>query len=739
MAAKEFIVGGVDANWSTAGNWNPANKPATGDTVTVNAAVSSMVINEATAVIASIDMTGAAAAFVLSGAGALNCSGNVTYKASSTTTMTHTGLTTISGNCTFTSNGMTLGSALTASTASITLTLGDALNIAALTLTIGRGTFVTGNFNITCGLFTDAAIAAAKTLTLGTSVITCTNLIFSGTAPTVTDTTHTITINSDIATAVNFAGKAWGIVNFKSNASAARAHAITFGTGASFVQFNIDQLTDRRDVSISYSGDFSVSSSSTWKSGGIGNDDPTYRMLIKSSAIGTPRTLTVSAAAQTITLTDVDVQDIVIATANTPTVTGTRVGNAGGNTNAGVSAPKTVYATTLTAARSWQNTIWSASSGGATDINLYPLPQDTAVLDNGTGNNGGYTLALYAIPRVSGIDASALTEHLHIMFDDTTFYIYGSFLFNCTPGTDFSLNPNSGPTLIFDARVKNERAETLVINTSINTNWGEMNIDIESYAGTVQLASALTIAGVSSGFSYFTITSGAFNLNGQTLTTRIFSSSNANVRELKDTAGGGKIVVNALTGTGINLATDTGLTVSNAPDIDIGDSNNTLTAALTLAFGSTAKTFGDLSFKKHAGNFPYIVTGVGNTFGAVTQETPDVTYQYNSVTWPASETVNNVASYGAVGTSSYDCYLQSSAGGSPAHLSDAAGTNTFSYCTIQDMHVLGGAIWDASDGFSHDISGNDGWTWPAAGGVIGSRFGGSNIFPTVQLFKGGNL
>lgn len=84
---------------------------------------------------------------------------------------------------------------------------------------------------------------------------------------------------------------------------------------------------------------------------------------------------------------------------------------------------------------------------------------------------------------------------------------------------------------------------------------------------------------------------------------------------------------------------------------------------------------------------------------------------YNSVTWPATADHNHITSYSATGNSSYDCKIQSSSAGSPAHLVDTdAGTNTFSYCTIQDMHVSGGT-WDCTDGNSHDVSGNDGWTF----------------------------
>jgi hypothetical protein len=49
--------------------------------------------------------------------------------------------------------------------------------------------------------------------------------------------------------------------------------------------------------------------------------------------------------------------------------------------------------------------------------------------------------------------------------------------------------------------------------------------------------------------------------------------------------------------------------------------------------------------------------------------------------------------------------------------SDAAGTNTVSYCTITNNTAQGGATWDATDGTNTDGGGNSGWDFPAAGVV----------------------
>ena len=472
------------------------------------------------------------------------------------------------------------------------------------------------------------------------------------------------------------------------------------GAATTFGVFNISMLAERRDCYVDLAHNISLTDSSAWTGGGTGADDPTIRPMIRSSAIGTgTRTITI-AAAKTLTATDIDIQDL--AKAGTGTWTPVRVGDCGGNTAGMCSAPKTVYADIgTTALVNWYDNNWATSTGGGDNALVnFPLPQDTACIDNLTWDATGKTIYIN-YPRIGIVNSAGLTE-----IDNGFFWTgannthYGSLLFSASTGVG-----SAGYVSTFDARICDPLQILLGNDITFAQNW----ITIDSYGGTVQLASALTHTGT------FTLIRGTFDRNGQVLTTAKLSSTGTIAREFKDVAGGGNTIITAVTGNAIDFTNDTNLTISNAPAIQIGDSTKTLTAAVTLILGSTAKTFGALSFKKHAGNFAYIVTGVGNTFGAVTQETPDATYQFNGVTWPASETANNVASYGAVGTSSYDCFIQSSSAGSPAHLSDVAGTNTFSYCTIQDMHVLGGAVWDASDGFSHDVSGNDGWTWPGVG------------------------
>ena len=230
------------------------------------------------------------------------------------------------------------------------------------------------------------------------------------------------------------------------------------------------------------------------------------------------------------------------------------------------------------------------------------------------------------------------------------------------------------------------------------------SIDIALTGGIVKLASAPSTTGT------VTLTSGTLDLNGKTVTAGIFSSSNSNTRSLIDSAGGGKIVVNGLTGTIFNMGTPTNLTVSNTPAIDIGDSNNTLSGNVTFAGGG--KAFGNFKVTKHAGNFTCDITGA-NTFGTFTQETPDATYQYAGVRFTA-DTQTNVTSVVADGTSSYQI-TRSSITAATHTINDTSGTNTVTYNTITNEIATGGATFVA-DLAAGNINGGGGSGWfPAVG------------------------
>jgi hypothetical protein len=88
----------------------------------------------------------------------------------------------------------------------------------------------------------------------------------------------------------------------------------------------------------------------------------------------------------------------------------------------------------------------------------------------------------------------------------------------------------------------------------------------------------------------------------------------------------------------------------------------------------------------------------------------------------AAGTTSTVGAFNTSGTNPK--FLLSATPGTPATISDASGTNTVSYLTVQDNIATGGAVWDALDITNVDAGDNTGWlfsTTPSIGNEITMR------------------
>ena len=126
-----------------------------------------------------------------------------------------------------------------------------------------------------------------------------------------------------------------------------------------------------------------------------------FRYCVKSNTYGTTRTLT----AATVALTDVDFQDITGAGA--ASWTGTRLGDAGGNSGITFTTGVAKYWNLVTGGVITGNG-WALSSGGTPSRDNFPLPQDTMTFVN-TGLNTSATVTLVTGYYLGGIDCSART------------------------------------------------------------------------------------------------------------------------------------------------------------------------------------------------------------------------------------------------------------------------------------------------------------------------------------------
>jgi hypothetical protein len=301
--------------------------------------------------------------------------------------------------------------------------------------------------------------------------------------------------------------------------------------------------------------------------------------------------------------------------------------------------------------------------------------------------------------------------------------------------------------------------------------------------GTFQLQAALT----SGSGRTCTLTNGTLDLVSYTLTTGIFSSNNSNTRTLAFGTGkivltgtSGTIFTTStstnLTVTGTNpliQATSGGagtrtITMgaageSNAISVDVTSGSDIVTLATTNG------AFKNVDFTGFTGTFTLgnsiLVFGNWN-FGGVTAVSGTATVSFsatsgtktitsNGDSFPANVNVNGIggtwacqdalsvtgtltmtngtlqlksgatSTVGAFATSGTNAkYLLSTTFGTAATISDASGTNTVNYLTVQDSIATGGATWDALAITNVDAGNNTGWlfsTTPSIGNEITMR------------------
>lgn len=304
--------------------------------------------------------------------------------------------------------------------------------------------------------------------------------------------------------------------------------------------------------------------------------------------------------------------------------------------------------------------------------------------------------------------------------------------------------------------------------------------------GTWQLQAALT----SGSTRTCNLAIGTLDLNGYTLTTGLFTSSNSNVRTFAF-GSTGKFV---LTGTGATLwttSTSTNLTVTgtnpliqlttnattgtrgvilgaageaNSISVDVTAGSDQVNLSTTtgayrnvnftgftgtvslqnsiLVFGNWnwggttiqgagtgtvtfSATSGTKTITSNGFNFPSNVNinGVGGAWNCTDALSVTSTLtMINGTLRLAAGTTSTVGVFNTSGTNPK--FLLSATPGTPATISDASGTNTVSYLTVQDNIATGGAVWDALDITNVDAGDNTGWlfsTTPSIGNEITMR------------------
>lgn len=458
------------------------------------------------------------------------------------------------------------------------LTLGSAISV--LYLYMVGGTFSTANFAITAAADFYTLNTAVKTLNFGSSTIIVNNSSTSN----------------------------WNMTNTTVNAGTSsirfRTGVYSNGTGTipfynvelqnlSYVNVYFGNVTcNNLTVSTGLTGQtrFILTSSITvagaFTSGGA---NVNFRVMFNGQGL---YGLTLNGTTTTVSNTDFLQCSVSWVSGS---LTGTNLGDAGGNTGVTFAAAKTSYFRGATNTSFADSTVWALTGGGATSSAAYPLPQDSVVY-NTTGTLAYITGLFYC---------------RNFSFTSTTWTINVSSGAEIWVSGDFDSqgqhtnNPSATLYKLYGVVPGLTRNLAYFVNTS--TTIGVTNYD---YSGSspLRLASTYAFAGT------FDHQSGVLDLNNNTLTANLFSSNNANTRSIAfGTSGGITAYVTGTTVNGFSLSNLYGFTYTGTPKLTlsspntaslrnpiIGQYNTTATNALplTIADGTYPVTFSSNNFLK---------------------------------------------------------------------------------------------------------------------------------------------
>lgn len=656
--------GTAGAKWATtSGGAGGATVPTTADDVFLDGASGAVTVTVATGNTGCLSLACTGFTGTLAGSAALIIAGSLTLVVGMT--RTYVGALTFSSTSagrTLTFAGKTMISATTFNGVGGGWTLQDAWDNADSNITLTAGTLDTNGQTVTTTGTFNISGSTARTLTLGASAInvgpwtatTTTNLTFNANTSTITMSSSG-TFNGGGLTYNNVV-----LTSFTSNSETlpAIAGANTFA--------NLTRTNTSGYVSLAFLADQTITGTFTV----TGNNANTQRILVRSNVRGIATTITAAA----VSLTNVDFEDITAAGAAAP-FTGTSIGNCGGNTSITATTATTRYWVGGTG--NWNATTeWATISGGASGASV-PLPQDDVVFDANSFSAGSLTVSIGTTNFRLGknINWTGVLNTPTWNFEQTS-RIFGS------------LTLVSGMTLtgISDIVLRGRGSFNI---TSAGKSF-DNRFDIDAPTGTYTLQDAFSIGTTRSLF----VLRGTFNANNQNVTVGLFNSAGSSTRTITMGSGTWTITGNA---TNIWIIGAVGLTMTaNTATIKL---TGTLTAARTFSGGSL--NFNGASYwNATTGAFAIVITG-SNTFN-------DFKIDAGRIQHFTAGTTTTVTTFTAVGTA-VDGITITSPTAANHTLSDTAGTNTVSYCTISRSTAQGGATWAASNGTNTDGGNNSGW------------------------------
>ena len=473
-----------------------------------------------------------------------------------------------------------------------TRTLQSALSTTS-TITIYTGVLVTNGYGLTATSLISSNYNP-RGLTLNGSTV---NLSGLGSALTLTNT-NSLTFDAGTST-IN--------LNLTQNASGG---GFTVNTGTiSFYNLMLSSSATAGIHNVILASDITISG--TLSTSPITND-AIHRICLLPSVSGTPRTVSVNSSSS---LTDIDFSEITITGSAAP-ITGTRLGNYGGNSGITFTAPKTVY-WNLSGTQNWDATAWCTSTDGGTtlsapDINNFPLAQDTAKFNDVGSVTGTISIPNSTSYAIGTLDCSNRTIAM-TLYNNQSRFIYGSFILSS------AVNWYSSYSIYFAGR----GSYTI---TSAGIPLTAATIYISAINGTYTLGDAMsTITG-----GPMSVTNGTFTTNGYAITIYSFNSNATTTRTIN--LGASTITCNNYFGTIWNTSITTNLTF-NAGTSNIIFADPTAQVGYTRMLYGGGLTYNKFTFGGTAAANQIIEISGNNTFNEITTTRTDAwTLNFSSST-----------------------------------------------------------------------------------------------------------
>ena len=272
--------------------------------------------------------------------------------------------------------------------------------------------------------------------------------------------------------------------------------------------------------------------------------------------------------------------------------------------------------------------------------------------------------------------------------------------------------------------------------------FGTGNITVTGVSGTVFFGPSAASTGLT------TTGTAQVNVTGNGTTTRTISPGNpaAITGFISFTVSAGSDTISSGVGqTFNNLTFTSGFTGTFANVTRAIFGNLTLDANTNLASGASTLTFNGTGSRTitTAGktlDFPVTFNGVGGAWAmqdALTLGSTQPLTFANGTLQLAAGTTNTVGSFVTSGTTLK--YLQSTISGTQSTISQASGTVTATYLSVQDSNATGGATWNATASTNVYVTNNTGWnfgTLAALSGVAATIAVGSLIY-TIPISLSG--